>query len=366
MRLTMPQEVVFTTDDAAGWRSVLPAEDSAFGSVEFARVAERHQGVQARLYVLQDRTARVAYPFFTRPIRSATPGFHVGGRLSDTTSPDFTGPLTRGVPPPALAAEFPQRLSTFFNRHHIVAEFIHLHPWKAFTKALRPPCLNFDREIVYVDLTRPEQQLWEGSFSHACRKNIKRSEREHVRIFEATTRADIGEFHRIYVQTMRERNALKHYFFSLDYFTDIFDDMRGSARFVLAEYRDQVIAGTLYLHDRDDIYSYLGGADLDFQHVRPTNAVIYDTIVWGQSQAKKRLILGGGYSPDDGILRFKASFSPLRADFLVYRCVHLPETYDALCRSRSRSQGRDTQPNAYFPGYRDRPGSQDDASVLTA
>lgn len=177
---------------------------------------------------------------------------------------------------------------------------------------------------------------------------------------------DIREFYRLYVETMRQRHALKHYFFSLDYFSAIFDQLRDSARFALAEYRNQVVAGTLYLHDRDDVYSYLGGADLNFQQVRPTNAIIYDTILWGKRQGKKRLILGGGYSANDGIFRFKASFSPQRANFLVYRCVHLSEKYDALCRSWSSIYGCEAQTAAYFPRYRLLPNSEPHGSRYAA
>jgi hypothetical protein len=354
----MAQEVVYTTDDSARWNSVLPAAESAFGSVEFARVVQQHLGYEARLYVLQDNTSLVAYPFLTRPIRPTLLSDEICGRPSDTVSPDFTGPFARGSTSRSLAADFSKKLSTFFTSQDIVAEFIHLHPWKAYTRALRQHCIEFDRQIVYVDLTGPEQQLWRSSFNHACRKNINRSRRENVRVFEASTPGDIREFYRVYVQTMKERNALKHYFFSLDYFQAIFEQLSGNARFALAEYRDQVIGGTLYVHDRDDVYSYLGGADTNFQRVRPTNAVIYDTIVWGQRHGKKRLILGGGYTPNDGIFRFKASFSPQRANFFVYRCVHLPDTYDALCRSCSGVYGRGLQTTAYFPRYRVVPNSE--------
>ncbi len=262
-------------------------------------------------------TASSHIRFFFRSIRSSLLSQELNGRLSDIFSPEFTGPLARGAAVQSVAK-----------------------------------CLQFNREIVYVDLTWPEQQLWRTSFSHACRKNINRSQRENVRVFEAQTMGDIREFHRLYIQTMNGRNALKHYYYSLDYFSTIFEELRGSARFVLAEYKNQTVAGILYLHDRDDVYSYLGGADMNFQHVRPTNAVIYDTILWGKREGKRRLILGGGYLPSDGIFRFKASFSPERARFFVYKRVHLPEKYAALCRTWSSTYGKDSQATAYFPPYR--------------
>jgi hypothetical protein len=340
------------------WSSVLPIQTGVFGSVEFAKIVQKSFGYEARLYVLEDHASRIACPFFLRPIRSWSLHEKVAPRLWDAVSPDFAGPLAHGEPTPSLAMEFPKRLSRWACSQSIVTEFIHLHPWHAFTGALLDHCLQFDREIVYVDLSWPEERLWQASLTHACRKNVNRSQRENVRVFEAQTIDDIREFHRIYIQTMEDRNALQHYYLSLDYFTMIFEQLRGSARFVLAEYRNQVVAGTLYLYDRDDVYSYLGGADVSFQQVRPTNAIVYDTILWAKRQGRKRLILGGGYSPNDGIFRFKSSFSPARAKFFVYRRIHLPETYATLCRSWSSIFGKDAQSTAYFPPYRFLPGSE--------
>ena len=351
----MLREIVHGTRDRAGWNAALPRQNSVFGSVEFAGIVEDHLGYEARLYVLEHGTAAIAYPFFCRPIRSLALGDHVDSGLTDTVSPEFTGPIARGGPSERIARDFPERFSAFAAQEGVVAEFAHLHPWNAVRDALVPAFVEFSREIVYVDLTWPEERLWQASFSHACRKNIARARQENVRVYEARTTDDIREFHRLYIQTMKDRNALPQYHFPLDYFSALFERLGDSARFVLAEYRDRVIAGTLYLHDREDVYSYLGGADYAFQHVRPTNAVIFDTILWGQSKGKKRLVLGGGYSPNDGIFRFKSSFSPNRAAFHVYKRVHLPEQYDVLCRSWSSLYGQSPAATAYFPPYRSSP-----------
>ena len=354
----MVEEIVYTTNDASEWDATLPAADSAFGNVRFAKVLERHTGHEARLYVLRGADSLIAYPFMMRPIQPPVPSDETGGLHSDTISPDFTGPLARGAQSPSLAAAFSSSLSRYLRRHNVVAEFIHLHPWKACVGALRPKCLQFDRQIVYVDLTRTEEQLWHSSLNQACRKNVNRSRHEQVRVFEARSIADIREFYRLYIQTMEKRQALRHYFYPLEYFVGIFEQLSGSARFALAEWKNRIVAGTLYLHDRDDVYSYLGGADPDVQHVRPTNAIVYETIRWGQRHCKKRLILGGGYSENDGIFRFKASFSAERAAFQVYRRVHLFEKYDALCRSWSRVYGPLQQSGGYFPQYRVQPGRE--------
>ena len=163
---------------------------------------------------------------------------------------------------------------------------------------------------------------------------------------------------------MDRNQAADKYYFSLDYFMDFSRLMPQNARFALALYQDKVVAGTLYLHDDDNIYSYLGGADQGFQHLRPTNALIYETILWGQGMGKQRLILGGGYKPNDGISRFKGSFSPLRANFHVYKRIHMSKTYLELCNQWSAHNGQSIKQEAFFPAYRAIPFSTANTSEL--
>ena len=62
----------------------------------------------------------------------------------------------------------------------------------------------------------------------------------------------------------------------------------------------------------NDVFSFLGGADAEFQMIRPTNLVIWETILWAPDAGKKRFIPGGGYTVSDGIFRFKSTFSKHR------------------------------------------------------
>jgi len=349
--MLMVTEKLLTIDDETDWRAALPADVSVFGSVEYARISQEHSGQAAQLLVIQSGGSLIAYPFFMRSIASLPFASKTTDAFWDISTPEYTGPIRLGWEP-----FFTPRFADVFTRHcqaqRVVAEFAHLHPWNAQAEFLESSCIEFNREIVYVDLTLPEERLWRDSFTYACRKNINRARRENVRVFAAETAGDIREFHRIYTQTMERSRALDKYYFPLNYFMALFEQMPDHARFVLAEYDDQIVAATLYLHDAMNVYSYLGGADHAFQHVRPTNAVVYDTIVWAQSHGKHRLVLGGGYKPDDGIARFKASFSPLRARFNVYKRIHLPDKYSALCTGWSAYYGCKVIPSGYFPPYR--------------
>lgn len=339
---------LIASSDAARWRALLPASRSVFGSVEYARIVERQRGYEARLFTLDTPGYRVSYPVFLRAIPAQ---FNVLGASWDTLTPEYTGPLlVEGSDVNGL--EFARAWSDACRAAGIVAEFAHLHPWDARLDCLDQLGISEDRDIIYVDLDLPVDVLREDSFNYACRKNLRRAQSEGIEVRPAQDRRDIIEFHRIYSSTMDRNNALNSYYFSLEYFMSFYEEMPDNACFMLAWRKGEAIAGTLYLHDAVDVYSYLGGADYEHQQMRPSNAVVYETIKWAQSLGKKRLILGGGYRPDDGIFRFKASFSPLRACFKVYRKIHLREEYESLIAAWTSGMGGHPATTTYFPAYR--------------
>ena len=333
---------IFTTADADAWNEALPPERSAFGSLGFARAQERAGAGEGRLLAAEG----VAYATQFRSVADLPFSAATAAASWDAASPPFTGPIVTGSPDPNVGEE----IAALLRAEAVVAEFAHLHPWNA-----QPALLGGaepDREIVWVDLTLDPERLWHDSYSKACRKNVNRAEREGVSVRAARDAADIAEFHRIYIATMERNKALGAYFFDLAYFQAIFEELPGGARFALAEHDGRVIAATLYLHDSDDVYSYLGGADHDHQQLRPTNVVVHETIRWAREQGKRRLILGGGYEPGDGIFRFKASFSPQRATLALARRIHLPQEYDALVAAWRAHHGDSSAEPAFFPAYR--------------
>jgi hypothetical protein len=355
--MTQVSSKFLTTADASEWRDLLPSSRNFFASLEFARIAESQTGYTAHLLVIEAHSARVAVPFYFRPVASLEFADD-GDQLFDAVTPEFTGPILLNSDPTFGYEEFHLALDEALRKKRIVADFMHLDPWSEGNDLLNPELKLYNRDIVWVDVSIGPERLWTEHFSHACRKNIKRSEREGIRVFEAETADHIRQFHRIYIDTMIRTNASSQYHFPLAYFLRLFDEMRNHARFTMAEWSGQIIGAILYTHDDNHIYSYLGGADAAFQQMRPSNAIVYDVIRWGASQGKRRLILGGGYSPDDGIFRFKSSFSKYLTPFSTYRAIHLPEGYRALEAQWCKYYHRERIETSYFPSYRWKPSGE--------
>ena len=335
--------------DQDAWERYLPADRSVFGSLGYARIYEAFRRCSPRLYVVDSNEAVISYPLLLRSLKDLP--FQVDTKAKwDTTTPNFTGPLMSGSDS-KVAAAFPDLRNALFRGEGIVAEFAHLHPWSQFATILKKDC-NYDRDIVWVDTTLSPDDLWRTHLEHACRKKIKQAERAGVRILTASSDDHIREFYRVYRQTMERNEAEESYYLSYEFFQAFRDELPENARFVLAEYRDQIVGVTLCLYDSNDAFTLFGGADAAFQHVRPTNAVFWDLIRWAHETGKKRLVLGGGYRLNDGIFRFKAGFSRLRQPFFVYKRVHLGRDYAQLEERYRSFNNLNGNAISYFPAYR--------------
>ena len=343
---------ILRVEDETMWREALPARESVFGSVEFARIQRDHAGADPCLFTLTVPGGRIAHPLHLRSTGDLGLSEGLGRDLFDAATPPYCGPFAAGDLDDATRAAFAGAIAGWCAESGIVTEFGHLHPWRARTELLDSGAIELDREIVYVDLTLDEERMWRESYTHACRKNVNRARREGVRVRAAETEADAHELHRIYELTMDRQGALESYYFPPEYFVSFLERLPDNSRILLAEHDGRAVAATLYLHDADDAYSYLGGADHAAQRVRPTNAIVHEMIRWARGRGIRRLILGGGYAPDDGIMRFKSSFSPLRRQFCVYKRVHLPDAYAALRERWRRTHGADGEASGFFPPYR--------------
>jgi len=359
----MLREHFLTIADRDAWERYLPAHRSVFGSLGYARICQAFRSCSPRLYVVESDEAAIAYPLLLRSLADLP--FQVDAKAKwDSSTPNFTGPLIFGSDS-KVAAAFPELRNALFRGEGIVAEFAHLHPWSQFGTVLKGDC-DYDRDIVWVDTSLSIDELWGTHLEHACRKKIKQAERAGVRILSASSDDHIREFYRVYRHTMERNQAKESYYLSYEFFRAFRDELPENSRFVLAEYRGQIVAVTLCLYDRNDAFCLYGGADSAFNHVRPTNAVFWDLIRWAHEAGKKRLVLGGGYTLNDGIFRFKAGFSRLRQPFFVYKRVHLPQEYESLEQRFRQFSGLTGEPIGYFPAYRYRPLPAEASTAVTS
>jgi hypothetical protein len=352
----MIARVFSAADDAEHWKAALPADACVLGSLEFARATELRTGCAARLLVVelgQDR--RIVYPFFVRSVEVLPFAKVLGEGCFDTFTPEYTGPLRIGCGPalPSEAALFSDALCSSFREMRVIAEFAHLSPWHAQLGLLEATGVEDNRDVVWLDLSQGEEEIWRKSYTSDMRRMVRQSQRAGVVVRQAHSREDVLAFHRLYAATMARRQAKESYCFPPEYLLSLFHSLPHNVRFFLAEHGGLAVAGGLLLYDDTDAYWCLSAANLEHARARPVNAYVHEMVRWAVRAGKRRLLCGGGHDgPLDGVFRFKASLSPLRAKFQVFKRIHDLDRYAALVRARWGSSVGVAR-GQFFPEYRE-------------
>lgn len=216
-----------------------------------------------------------------------------------------------------------------------------------------------NRRVLFENVVREigaEEELWRD-FEYKVRKNVHRARASGV-VVEADEQAcRFEDFLAVYNATMERRNARASYYFPREYFERIHRNLKGQFVYFHALVQGSVISTELVLVSAARVYSFLGGTDAAWFHLRPNDLLKVEVMNWARVAGKTQFVLGGGYSPSDGIYRYKRSFAPNGSvPFQLGTRILNQSGYDALMAARrtfERSCGSDWHPDSsYFPAYR--------------
>lgn len=299
-------------------------------------------------------TGFILYPFVLR--RITAPHLVTGERpVHDITSPYGYGGAFHSGAGEVEAKEFWAAFDDFCRTRQVVTEFTRL---SLFEDGRLPYPGRTEQKLVNVvrDLRTSPEDMWR-EFDHKVRKNVSRARRLGVTVEVDETGARLGDFLRIYRDTMDRRHAGASYYFPREFFETIQDDLAGHFCFFHALHDGRVVSTELVLGSALTLYSYLGGTDRSAFDLRPNDLLKCEVIRWGQEHGRWNFVLGGGYAADDGIFRYKRAFAPRGLlPYSVGTRVLDERTYDQLvgahrARGRRRLPGWEPDP-AFFPAYR--------------
>jgi lipid II:glycine glycyltransferase (peptidoglycan interpeptide bridge formation enzyme) len=153
---------------------------------------------------------------------------------------------------------------------------------------------------------------------------------------------------------MNRHKADKFYYFSKEWFSSIKALLCDNVTLVHAVYHGRIVASTIYLFNENHIHYFLQGSEYEMRHLAANNLSIYETALWAKSRGVRYFYLGGGYKANDNVLRFKATFSPLRAQFYVGKVVMNDYYYKYLTIRKQAAEGITIldPDREFFPEYR--------------
>jgi len=230
-----------------------------------------------------------------------------------------------------------------------VSEFVRFHLFNDFklyyagTSEIIAPHVVRSLEMPLDDMLM--------DFEHKVRKSLKKSARAGLEIKIETTNAMLEEFLKIYYGTMERSNAKEDFYFSAEFFHNI-GEMKGNFVYFYVLYEGKVISTELVIHGVENCYSFLGGTDHNYFHLCANNFLKYEIIKWAKEKGLKRFVLGGGYSAEDGIFKYKKSYAPNGINnFYIGEKIFAEDKYKELLKIR-RKEPNFEENSLFFPLYR--------------
>lgn len=315
----------------------------------FARPGDR-----AVAAVLRTAAGGILYPVLVRPL-AGEPWAEPGARGCDlTTAYGYGGPFQWGAAA-SEAREFWTQFDAWAAAQGAATSFARL---SLFSDELLPfngdVVPNGPNVVVRVDVSK--DALWSDYRSEA-RRSVGIARERNVAIQFDPTGERLDEFLAVYTSTMDRRGASSGYYFPRSFFEAFIQNLAGHFTFVHAVAGGRVISSEILLLSAEHAYSYLGGTLAEGFALAPNYLIKHESFLWCQEHGRKAVVLGGGYQPNDGILRYKQRFTRA-ADraFMLGRRIFDPEASGRLVERRrewERGQGREWSPAAdFFPAYR--------------
>lgn len=307
--------------------------------------AQPEKGIAELLY-FENELGAVVYPIVKRKIDTA-----YSREIYDIVTPyGYGGPLVIGDK--GVLKGFREELTTYCEKNNIITEIIRFHPLIKNAKMMGSYCeLQYIRKTTAVDLSNDIEEI-KSQYSKMNKRNIKRAFKNNLVCKEVNkTRENIEIFLDLYKETMDRQNALSYYYFPYDQIVNQLNNTEVyEAHLLFVYYEDKVISATILYTTKEFAHYYLGASAADYLQLRPNNLIFDYMVELSKEKGCNSLHLGGGYEEDDGLFRYKCSFSNDNVyDYYIGKSIFNQKIYDVLVDERKKE--RDLKEN-YFPRYR--------------
>ena len=235
----------------------------------------------------------------------------------------------------------------WIQRNGIISEFVRFHPMVKN----HVMCTSFYDviqlgEVVHLDLSSPDT-IWENITSKN-RNMIRKALKNDVKIYNGRFPKIYEDFRLIYNATMDKDNAEDYYYFGVEFYKSVIDDLPHNAQVFWAEKDGIVIAASIMLAANGNMNYHLSGSLREYSSLAPTNLLLYEAALWGYSNGCRTLYLGGGVgSGEDSLFKFKRAF--YKGDlnhFYIGKKLYDRKKYDELLAIREIKEC------SFFPEYR--------------
>jgi lipid II:glycine glycyltransferase (peptidoglycan interpeptide bridge formation enzyme) len=202
----------------------------------------------------------------------------------------------------------PEQFQALFN---FAIDYGKRHGWKYFEIRGGETFLEKkEHSTLYLghtlDLAEGQNKIF-SLFRESTKRNIKKAEKEDVKIEIAHSLDATNEYYRLNSLTRRVHGLPPQpYRFFKNIFNEIISKKAGFIS--LATFNNKAIAGNVFfLFGEKVIYKY-GASDRNYHHLRANNLVMWEAIKWCCKNGYKKFCFGKTEPHNDGLKQFKSGW----------------------------------------------------------
>ncbi|MFJ8526932.1 lipid II:glycine glycyltransferase FemX [Bacillus sp. NPDC094106] len=295
----------------------------------------------------EDNDCKIFYPYIVRKIP-----FENYDYQDIVTAYGYGGPYLIGNK--EKIKNFYKLFAEYCKDRNIVTETIRCHPLLSNHTYLEEVMdIRYIRKTTAVNLSNSYEEIFDH-YTSSNKRNIKKAFKNGIVVEKATiSKENIDIFASLYKETMDRNHAKEIYYFDMDYFYNQVNETSLYECYLLfAKYENQIIAGLMVLLGKKSQFAHyhLGASKTDCLHLRPNNILFDYMVKFCLGKGAKFLHLGGGYSENDGLFKFKNSFTDNNHyGYYVGSKIYDEALYDNLCDVAAKLGSLNEE---FFPLYR--------------
>jgi len=334
---------VLKLEDKEEWSRLLNKlplnQQDIYYTPEYYELYEKNGEGKAKCFVYEKKDDIALYPFLLNSVNDL--GYDLNDIYFDIKGAYGYNGCVYSLYSVEFATAFSKAFTNYCSENNIIAEFTRFNPIinnHQFSDYLYPIKTNED---IIVNLEYSDEYTWGNIYDSSVRKNIKKAIRNNliVKIFDGDKISDwwYDHFKKIYFSTLKRRCADKYYFFSDIFFSHLKEHLKNKTLYFFTVKNDAVISCELITYDNYNAYSFLGGTLSEYFPYRPNDILKHEIIIYLKTKGVKYYCLGGGVTVNDGIYKYKKSFSKDgNVDFYIGKKIYNKEIYNYVCQSWSK------------------------------
>jgi len=301
---------------------------------EYGKIWAEYEKAKFKLFEYAAGSKKIIYPLLKRKIDED---------FWDVISPyGYSGPYSNSDNL-NFYQKFRENFDQYCQENKIVSEFIRFHPLlKNHRLASKVITVKRRGETVFIDLKNSKEYLWKD-LRKGHQGSIKKAQKAEIDI-KLEKGKTIGNFYKLYQQTMWRKKAEKFYLLSDDFFQNSFKQLKNQIFWLGAYLKNTLIGGAVFLKSDKYIHYYFAATDTNYLNLSPGSLILWEVIKLGKKLGLEKFHLGGGI--DDKLSFYKQGFSPNQSEFYTGEVIHNQEVYDKLCQDKKIIKGD------FFPLYR--------------